>query len=96
MGKIDKYNFVCPGEDIRKDDSVWAVAANLDRSALKARWQTQRGRALLDKLKAAHLDRAVLKREVGASTGISTCAASTVAVKWEKYRRWNLLPEDAI
>ncbi len=65
MSKIDGQNFIRPHESISPDDPEWKVAANLTREDLRARWQTEQGQALLGKLKASRLDRAVLEQNVG-------------------------------
>ena len=69
MSRLDEYNFIKPGEDIQPDDNEWAIVARLSKEGLKERWETERGKALREKLIAARLDNAMLHNEVGLFNG---------------------------
>ena len=69
MSKIDQYNFVVPGQDIQKSDPEWDSAANLSKEALQQRWLTEEGRAKLERIRAAKLNRRELGNIIGRFNG---------------------------
>lgn len=63
--KITDEFFIKPGFDLSKNDNELNIIVNISKEKLKERWETKKGKDILNKLKENKFDRSVLVKEVG-------------------------------